>query len=276
VEQEFIDLNATYFDALAQTLDFASPAAAPAINRWVSENTNGKIQEIVDNPIDPSTVLFLINALYFKGTWVFQFEKQSTQAADFYLASGGTALCSLMRQEADLPYMENELFQAVDLAYGNGQYSMVVLLPKPGTDVDSVVAAVDESGWGACLGSLGETTVTLYLPRFKLEYEVELKSALTAMGMGIAFAPGQADFSGINTDLGRELYISKVKHKTFVDVNEEGTEAAAVTSVEIGLTSVGPAGVCVRVDRPFVFAIREKHSQTILFIGKIVNPLAGN
>ncbi|HCK99713.1 MAG TPA: proteinase inhibitor I4 serpin, partial [Candidatus Marinimicrobia bacterium] len=270
VENDFLTTNQDYFDAVVRALDFNRSDAVDIINAWVDENTNGKIEEIVDSPIDPLTIMFLINAIYFKGTWTYEFKEENTVTEPFTLADGSIADCQMMSHKCDHNYFENEQFQAIDLPYGDAGFSMTILLPKPEVNIDSLTAQLNNETWNSWLGSFSEREVNLFLPKFKLEYEILLNDILSALGMSIAFDPGQADFTKINTN--GNLYISKVKHKTFVKVNEEGTEAAAVTSVEISRTSVGETGIIMRVNHPFIFAIRENHSGTILFIGKIVEP----
>ena len=267
VEQPFIDVNKKYFNAKVAGLDFNDPLSVNVINSWVYENTNGKIDKIVDR-IDPLTVMFLINAIYFKGTWTYQFEESNTMEAPFYLPDNSEKACRLMNIYGTFNYFSNDKFQAIDLPYGDKQFSMTVFLPRSGKDINDLVAELNQTNWNNWITQFGETEGEIFLPRFKLEYEKSLKEVLTQLGMGVAFS-GQADFTRINKQ--GNLFISKVKHKSFVEVNEEGTEAAAVTSVEISLTSVG-SGFIMRVDRPFIFAIRENHSGTILFIGKIVDP----
>ncbi|MDO9548754.1 MAG: serpin family protein [Candidatus Marinimicrobia bacterium] len=271
VENDFLTTNQTYFDAIVEALDFSRSDAADIINAWVNENTNGKIKEIVDSPIDPLTIMFLINAIYFKGTWTYEFDEENTTDDVFYLPDGSEKECKMMSHKCDHNYFENEQFQAIDLPYGDAGFSMTILLPKPEVNIDSLIAQTNNETWNSWLGSFSEREVNLFLPKFKLEYEISLNDVLSALGMSIAFDPGQADFTKINTN--GNLYISEVKHKTFVKVNEEGTEAAAVTSVEISFTSVGETGITMRINRPFVFAIRENHSGTILFLGKIVEPV---
>lgn len=270
-EEEFINANKSYFDALVQSLDFDDPNAANTINNWVKGNTNGLIEEIIKPPINPLTVMFLINAIYFKGTWTYEFDKELTHDDVFTLLDGSSKTVPMMRLTGDLNYFENEFFQAVDLPYGDELFSMTILLPKQGLDANSLVTQLIPENWAGWIGSFSEETVDLTLPKFKLEYEIKLNEALQALGMTIAFNPGQADFSRMYSG-SQDLYISKVKHKTFVEVDEEGTEAAAVTSVEITVTSAGPHGNVMKVDRPFVFVIRENKSQTLLFMGKIVAP----
>jgi len=268
-EPEFINLNQTYFNATVRGLNFNDPGAAKTINGWVEQNTNGKIKQIVDDPIAWETVMFLINAIYFKGIWTYQFDPQQTLDDQFNLLNGSKKSCRMMNLKADLPYFANAQFQAVDLPYGDGDFSMTILLPGPQTPVDALVADLQHENWQLWTKSFAKQTGNLSLPKFTLEYDLTLNEVLKALGMGIAFSPEQADFTKMRQI--RDLYISKVKHKTFVEVNEEGTEAAAVTSVEIGRTSIGDSFI-MRVDRPFVFVIRENRSQSILFIGKILEP----
>jgi len=265
-EQDFIDLNKIYFDADVTGLDFGDPDAANVINRWVDDNTNGKIEEIVDAEDLAVDVMFLINAIYFKGTWTYEFDPASTRDDLFNLPDGSQKACKMMMQEGDFQYFEDSDFQAVDLPYGDGDFSMTIFLPHPQKDVDSLVAELDQDNWNQWIGSFSEEELMLEFPKFKLEYELNLNEALEALGMGIAFTPAEADFTRMRKSGG--LWIDEVKHKTFVEVNEQGTEAAAVTSA--GMTEFCPPSM--RVDRPFIFVIREHHSETILFMGKIVEP----
>lgn len=268
-EQDFIDLNKTYFDAEVTGLDFTDPETVAFINAWVDENTNGKIKEIVDQ-IDPGVVMYLINAIYFKGTWTYQFDEEDTKDDWFNLPDGSQTSCKMMSVQGDFQYFENSDFQMIDLPYGNGDFSMTVLLPRPGKDVDELIADLNQESWDQWMGSLSQEAVALEFPRFGLEYQLTLNDALTALGMGIAFTP-EADFS--NMLKSHDLWIDEVKHKTFVEVNEEGTEAAAVTSVSMVLSADSePQLISMRVDRPFLFLIQEHDSQTMLFVGKIVEP----
>ena len=266
VEPDFIDTNETYFDAQVEALDFADPGAVDTINNWVSDKTRGKIETILQS-ISPQEVMFLINALYFKGTWTYEFDEAETQDEAFTQHDGTTTQVPMMHQETDLPYFETEQFQAVDLPYGDSLYSMTVLLPRDGHDVDALAADLDQEQWADWTSRFETRAIDLKLPRFTMDYKQNLNDALTALGMGIAFNCGQADFTGINANGG--LCISRVKHKTFLEVNEEGTEAAAVTLVGVDVTSIGGGPTAVHVNRPFVLAIREQHSGTLLFIGKV-------
>ena len=268
VSQDFIDVNQTYFDAEVRELDFSAPEAPGIINAWVDEKTHGKIREIIDS-IDPLTMLYLINAIYFKGAWVSEFDKDLTRDDSFTASDGSQIPVRMMQQENEFQYFETNDFQAIDLPYGNGKFSMTILLPKRQKTPDSLVSDFTQENWAEWMSSFSEKKGSLMFPKFKMEYEILLKSILTNLGMGIAFSE-QANFTGIHENGG--LLISEVIHKTFIEVDEEGTEAAAVTAVVVGATSVDPAGFTMRVDRPFVFLIREIHANTLLFMGKIVEP----
>jgi serine protease inhibitor len=266
VESNFLDLNTTYFDAIVRALDFDDPAAIVTINDWVDENTHGKIDKILDK-IPDETVMYLIDAIYFKGTWKLRFDPEKTTAQPFHLPDGSVKSCQMMAMpETDISYLATREFSAVDLKYGDGDYSMTILLPNWDMTVDSVVAQLTDENWQSWLGEFRLQNWALQIPKFEIEYEKSLKGVLGALGMGIAFTDS-ADFRGINR--AGNLLITEVKHKTYVKVDEEGTEAAAVTSVEVGFTS-GP--MSLTVDRPFLFVIHENHSGTILFMGKIVDP----
>lgn len=266
--REFLDVVKHYFNAEISTLDFSNSNAANTINAWVNKNTKGKISSIVSPPIPDDMVMYLINAVYFKGSWTTEFNKQLTEERAFTSASGASKKHPLMMRRDDMPYFETEDFQSVQLPYGkNKRLSMVVFLPK---NLDAFVQSLNADTWTGWMKQYKETEGTLLLPKFKMEYEKRLIPLLTKLGMGIAFE-NSADFTGI----GRSLKISEVKHKTYVDVNEEGTEAAAVTGVGgVGITSVGPVKKTfyMEVNRPFFFAIRDNQTGEPLFMGIIRNP----
>ncbi len=265
VKDDYISTLETYFGAEIAKLDFSDPASVDVINNWVSTHTNGKIERIIDQ-IHPLTVLFLINALYFKGDWTYQFDPDKTVQAAFHLPNGSDRDAAFMAMKNEFAYYENELFQAVDLPYSKERYSMTILLPKSGKKVRDIIEELSQEHWQNWTGQMVKREITLQLPKFVIEYEIQLKDVLMAMGMGIAFS-GQADFSGISDE---QIFISKVKHKTYVKVNEEGTEAAAVTSVEMRLTSVGPMMI---MDRPFIFFIRDHQAGNLLFMGITADPV---
>ncbi|MCD4790519.1 MAG: serpin family protein [Bacteroidales bacterium] len=269
VLQDFININQNYFYAKVSPLNFNDPASIGIINNWVAESTNQKIPEIIDG-IDPSTVMFLINAVYFNGTWVYEFDEQYTEPETFYLSNGTTKQVEMMQQEATLSYATNDLFEAVDMYYGSGNFSMVIFLPKENYTPNDIVEQMNNEKWTNWMNSFSEKNIQLSLPKFKLEYEKRLNDALISLGMGIAFGPFSADFSKINPNY--QLFISFVKHKTFIDVNEEGTEAAAVTIVGMEYTSVGDTPYIFTVNKPFLFAIKERDTQAIIFLGKVMEP----
>ncbi len=264
VESEFISNNQTYFNAVVRGLNFNDPQATAIINAWVKEKTRGRIEKIVEQ-INPEHVMFLINAIYFKGAWTHKFDPRHTRDDWFTTANGAKTACRMMNLKNDWNYFSNDFFQAIDLPYGDAGFSMTILLPHAGIAVDSVIAVFTAEGWARWRNDFTKQNLTLFMPKFTLSYSIPLNQALAALGMGIAFTPA-ADFTKIRQ--AGELKISEVKHKTFVEVNEEGTEAAAATSVGIVIDSAHE----MRLDRPFVYLIRENHSQTILFIGRMMQP----
>jgi len=264
VKQPFLDANREYFDAEVTGLDFNSPDAVATINAWVNGNTNGKIKKILD-VIPPEAVIYLIDAVYFKGTWKYQFDPKKTTDAQFTSFSGATVPCRMMNLAGTFPYYTNSDFQLIDLPYGSGRFSMTLLLPRASDSIDSLIQQITPERWSEWTERLTPAEADVSVPRFKLEYERSLKGVLSDLGMGIAFSD-LADFTKISQQ--GHLVISDVRHKTFVEVNEEGTEAAAVTSVEVIFDS-SPGRIRFRADRPFIFAIRERVSGTILFIGKM-------
>lgn len=265
--QSFFDAVRGPFGAEVRGLDFASPSAVSTINAWVNAQTHGKIPTILE-AIPGDARMYLINAMYFKGSWRQRFDAAKTQSAQFTTASGARQPASLMHSQHTMRYLETPQLQAVDLAYGADAFAMTVILPKPGTDVETLAASLGGGQWDGWVAQFREREVALYLPKLKLAYERVLNDDLKALGIRQAFVEGGADFTRMSPR-GADLFISVVKHKTYVDIYEEGTEAAAVTSVEIGVVSL-PVVPTMRVDRPFLFAIRERLSGTILFIGKIV------
>jgi serpin B len=268
IEQPFLDANTTYYDARVSALDFSSPDAVPTMNAWVSQQTHGVIDRIVDL-IPDGQRLYLINAIYFKGDWREQFNASYTQPRPFRVSADSVVTVATMTHgqpvELRLNYEPNALI--VDLPYGGAAFSMTIVLPADTTSVDALVDGLTADQWNAWIAGLSETESEIFLPKFKLTNDLQLIPTLRSLGMGIAFDDAAADFSRIHTP--SELYITEVKHKTFVNVNEEGTEAAAVTSVGMGVTS---APGLIDVNRPFLFALRENLSGTILFMGVIRHP----
>jgi len=273
VEANFLNINKNYYDAEVTDLNFSDPASVDIINNWVSEKTHQKINKIVDL-IKPDDVMFLINAVYFKGIWKYQFNKDDTKDKLFYNQNGDPLKnVKMMSFKEKINYASNDLFQAVELPYGQGNFNMVVLLPGYQIPLDSLASEMNATNWNTWMESFSnETPVNVYLPKFKVEYKKELMPELTRLGMGIAFSDF-ADFTKINKNGG--LYISSVKHKTFIEVDEEGTEAAAVTSVTISFTSAGggDGSIEFNANHPFIYVIMEKTTGAIMFMGKITEPI---
>ena len=269
VEDEFIKTNKEHFYAEIRSLDFSSPDAVNTINQWVSDNTHELIEDIID-AIPPAAVMYLINAIYFKGTWTYEFDPEKTNLEIFFKETGATFESSAMHQETNLNYYQNSLFELVELPYGDKKFSMLVFLPSAENDCFDILAEMDNDNWNDWTNNFNETNVYLQLPKFKFETFKLLNDPLSSLGMGIAFSDA-ADFTRINP--AGNLFISRVLHKTFIDVNEEGTEAAAVTAVEIELTSAGGSGLTHFIaDKPFLFVIRENSTGSILFMGRLSQP----
>jgi serine protease inhibitor len=264
VEQELIDKSNTYFGAPVNALDFSAPDAADVINNWVKQQTKGRIESIVDSPIPPYVVMYLLNAIYFKSTWQYKFDKLLTQDATFF-GNSGTSTVQTMYLRAELPYFKTSSYRAVELPYGNGSFSMVLILPEENATVNGIIQSLDNEFWNTLSQSLITEEGHVYLPRFTIEENYILNEILQSLGMENAFS-GAADFTRINKEGG--LFLSEVKHKTWVSVDEEGTEAAAVTSVEV---MRGMAGFQFNANKPFIFAIREKNSGSIMFMGVVNN-----
>jgi serpin B len=214
--------------------------------------------------------MFLINAIYFKGSWVTKFDRAETRASVFTSAGGVAQPVQLMHRLDSLSYAESATYQAADLPYGNSAFTMTVLLPKAGSDVESLAASLTPAAWQSLAGGFRTSKVDFSLPRLTLRYERTLNDDLRALGMIVPFVGDAADFTQLSPPpTGNHLFIEFVKQNSFVDVNEEGTEAAAVTTVGVGVTSV-PVYPVMRVDRPYLFVIRERLSGTVLFLAKIV------
>ncbi|HOP69282.1 MAG TPA: serpin family protein [Bacillota bacterium] len=265
IKEDFIDRNQEYFQAQVEALDFSKAAAVEQINNWISQATQGKIQRMLEPPIPPDVVLYLINAIYFKGQWAGPFDPERTFDADFTTGSGEKATVKMMTRRGKAGYLEAEGYKAAKLPYGGGKMAMYCLLPDEGTEINELAAQLDAQEWDKIRREIAEMEdVLLQMPRFKVEYGIKnLNDALKALGMEEAFG-GTADFSG----MGEGLYISRVLHKAVIEVNEEGSEAAGATVVEMRETAaLEPARFIA--DRPFLFIIAEEETGSILFMGKL-------
>jgi serine protease inhibitor len=266
IKPTFLDVNRTYFNSEVRSLDFAKDGAVDIINNWCADKTNQLIKKPLDK-ISADAMLYLINAIYFKGIWSKQFDKKDTREANFTTEDKQTVKVNMMNQTDTFAYRQDETAQYLDMPYGNKSFSMTVILPNDGKTTADVLAALDRQKWNSVVESLsgGSKKVIVSFPRFKLEAKYELKEPLMNMGMIKAFDAMQADFSPIS-DI--DLVISRILHSTFCEVDEVGTEAAAVTIIEFELTSM-PVVPVFNANKPFVFVIRENSTGVILFMGKM-------
>ena len=266
VEKSFLDVLKASFNAQTYAEDFTNTATVGKINNWASDNTNGKIKKVIEQ-IEPSHVMFLMNALYFKGDWKIPFKTENTHDADF-AGTNGTKSVKMMSMQEKVKYAKRSNYQALELAYGGGNYVMTIILPEGKTSVGEIINTMSASEWKSLNTTLAEQKVIVGLPKFTVEYETNLNSVLSKMGMPTMFTD-LADLSKISPPAGK-LKVGFVKQNTFVAVDEKGTEAAAVTTIGVELTSMPilPEFIC---NKPFAFFISEKQSNTILFAGKIVN-----
>lgn len=268
VRNHYVDLLQKDYDALVTTQNFSDPATLHAINNWCSENTDGKIKGIL-NRLSPNTVMILANALYFNAFWENRFDAKLTRT-DVFHGENGDSKVNMMSRKGRYNYVEYQGAQMIELPYSGGSYAMYVVLPPAGTDMDRIIPHVNESMFDTAMRNMSSVEVKFRMPRMKLETSMSLNSVLKNMGVQTAFGPA-ADFSGIAA-MG-PLVLSEVNQKCYIDVTENGTEAAAVTSAQIQLTSVRPEldVKTMTVDRPFIFFIADRNNFDILFAGKIVN-----
>jgi len=266
VHPEFLDDVTSAFAAHVEAVDFADPATVDLINAWVRNATRSRIDGIVER-IDPLDRMFLVNAIYFNGRWREPFDPAMT-GHDTFRGSDGPVPVEMMRRIGSFRFLQRADLSAVDLPYGNGAFSMTILLPAEDGDVNELLRALDAETWSQIVSGFGMGTLAVSIPRFRLEYDESLVRPLRSMGMVAPFS-GEADFSRMSPEEG--LRISEVRHRTFVQVDEAGTEAAAATGVTVGVVSAPPS---FRVDRPFLVAIRERFSGTLLFLGKVMAPAA--
>ena len=270
VNTDFLDRVKTSFNGEILTRDFVDPQTINDINGWVDEKTEGNIEEVIQT-IEPELVMFVINALYFQGDWVTQFDEAKTQTQDFLLPEGQTVDVEMMSTSGAFRYYAGENVQVARLPYGRDKIAMYIFLPAEDVPLDSFIAKLNPTVHEDYIRRLSPVDdLTVKLPKFRVEYGVKrLNTILEKLGMGIAFNPHAANLSGIASTTAGNLYISYVDHKATIEVNEQGTEAAAATNVGIGLTAMPPSFV---VNRPFFFEIRDDRSGSILFMGKIQNP----
>ncbi|HUD49722.1 MAG TPA: serpin family protein [Candidatus Baltobacteraceae bacterium] len=267
---DFLEGNEKYFGARVEGLDFEAPTAADVINAWASEATQGKIDQIVKSPLDPDLRVLLANAVYFRGKWQYQFDTNATTNLDFYLAGGGTESIPMMQQSTNFGYCESKGYQAVSLPYQGSNLAMYVFLPAPGSSLPELLGSMNGQWWQHTVnGAFTVRSGTVVLPKFNLDYSVTLNDTLEALGMKTAFTRF-ADFSKISSV---PLYISAVKQQAIVEVNEEGTVAAAVTTVSVSSSAVSEYSPFeMIINHPFLFMIEDQQTGTILFMGAVFNP----
>lgn len=271
VKPPFLATMSNDYKATVKGLDFAAPSSLTTINKWASDNTNGRIPEVLSE-ISEYAVMFIMNALYFNGDWSYQFDKSLTDELPFHPDGGTTTDVTTMKGEVGSKVAWGNDFRAIEMPYGQTNFTMVVIVPDE--TLSALYPSFTYQVWDKLTSDLdahpefGKTIVTM--PKFKFSYEKYLNDQLMSMGMIDAFSDFRADLSGISDN---QIYVDFVKQNTFVEVDEEGTEAAAVTTIGINLTSVGdPQPNQFIIDKSFIFAIRERTTNTLLFIGQVINP----
>ena len=268
VKPDFLKVNSDYFNAYIKELDFSKAWAVDTINNWCAKKTNNLIKKPLDQ-IPSDAVMYLVNAIYFKGIWRKHFETKNTTEANFTNESGSQVKVNMMYQKDTFSYVQDAYAQYLDMPYGNKAFSMTVILPNEGKTTTDVLNQLTTTYWNTLFLNMPTREVEVYMPRFKTQNKFLLNDPLKSMGMNLAFSDN-ADFTNIAN---ANLKITKVIHDTYVEVTEEGTEAAAVTVVEIIETAmpVPPPTPVFKVNKPFLFVIRENSTGVILFIGKMGN-----
>lgn len=268
VKADFITTNQNYYNAEVAGLDFSkSTQTLNTVNGWVKNKTKGKIDKIIEE-VKPSDIMYLLNAIYFNGEWKYQFDKKETANLNFTKEDKTIVQVPTMMIENSFNYYNHQNFQLLEMPYGSGKYSMLIFLPASGKNTSDVISMLTTENVNNWISKLAEQKKKVYLPKFEFKFDNSLVDELMALGMTDAFT--NANLSGIAD--AANLVISEVMHKSYIKVDERGTEAAAVTGITVELTSM-PVDNSFRADHPFVFAIREKDTEAILFIGKMMNPL---
>jgi serpin B len=269
VKQSFLDILTGCYYAETETFDINDPGVLGRINGWIENKTNGLIKDMLDK-IDPDAVMYLINAIYFKATWKYKFNRDETTEAPFYKSGGSAIDVPMMKQKVNLKVYHGNDFVAAELPYGQGNFVMDIIVPNEGKSIESVLPMIGDSVLSQLSFQPLTNDIILSMPRFKYGYKTELKDILSGMGMEIAFNE-TADFSNISSV--RPLSINRVLHQAFIQADEEGTEAAAATAVEIIVTSA-PIPREIKADHPFMYIIRETTTNAILFMGLVADPLS--
>ena len=271
VKSSFLHSVGTSYDSEMFTRDFGNSETVNEINDLVDKQTEGKINQIM-NSLSPDLVMLLVNAIYFKGAWTIGFDKSKTQQQDFFLSDGGNVTVDMMSTSGNFSYYSDDTCEVARLPYGRDKVAMYIFLPREGVSLDSFVAGLNQTVQDEYISRLQPLNdLTVEMPKFQVEYSANLNDVLNNLGMGVAFDPAKADFSGIASTVLGNLYVSYVDHKAVIEVNEEGTEAAAVTTVGVTMTIVTETPSFV-VNRPFYYEIRDDRSGSILFMGEMLNP----
>ena len=271
LKEQFVNNSQNFYLAKVSNLNFSDASVKHRINQWVAQNTAQKIPKIVDS-VSSEDALYLINAIYFKGSWTKKFDADATTQQPFYLQPDQTKPVAMMCQTGDYRYYANEQFQAIRLPYGKkAELGMYIFLPQASSSLQQFNQQLNLDNWQEWLSQMRSQPGNIALPKFKLVYDAQLKDILGSLGIQQAFNSQQADFSPMTDS---SVAIDTVKHKAVIEVNEEGTEAAGVTSIGVRITSATPETQPFRmnVDRPFFFAIRDDITETILFMGNVVDP----
>lgn len=268
IGKSFLDANRSAYDALIRTVDFTDAGTVPAMNGWVEEKTNGKIRDLIQPPLSGDTVMVLINAVYFNAPWKQAFDPRQTYDGEFQAVGGSAVKAQFMFRKKDNVGYADEEIRVARLPYSTGRLEMVALMPEK-QPLSGFAAGLTPESLQAYIDKCGETSMSLTFPKFRVEYKASLQGALTGMGMGEAFDADKAEFRNMSQTMGDDLFISKVEHKSFIQVDEAGTEAAAATSVVMEASAM-----MMELDftKPFVYLIRDTVTGAILFIGTMENP----
>jgi serine protease inhibitor len=269
-KQSFIDILEDYYSAESKAFSITDPAAPGKINEWIEENTNGLIKEMIDK-LEDNTVMLIINAIYFKGKWKLEFDEKNTEQKPFYKTGGNSSDVPMMNQKEDFKIYDGDGFMLAEFPYGQGNFAMDILLPDANDGVSALLPSLTDAAFSGWLRQMGTRETNVFIPRFKYGFKKKLKDILTDMGMGIAFTEF-ADFTNITEN--PPLLINDVTHQAFIETNEEGTEAAAATVVDIGLTSMPQEPLVFKADHPFIYIIRETTTNSIIFMGVVADPLS--
>lgn len=271
VKTSFTDILNSYYDAEARSFDILDATVPDKINSWIKDKTDGLIKNMIER-LNDNTVMLLINAIYFKGKWKSEFDPDNTIQRDFIKTGGSSTTVQMMRQKADFKIYEGNGFVLGEFPYGQGNFVMDIILPSAEDGVSAVLPSVTATSFASWTSRMSVRETNLLMPRFKYDFKIKLKDILSAMGMKITFYEG-ADFTNIASY--PPLLINEVTHQAFIETNEEGTEAAAATVVDIGLTSLGPPQpFTFNVNHSFIYIIRETTTGSVIFMGKVADPSA--